>query len=264
MKIYQRIFLPWKEMQLYPNNPRETSPKDKADIRNSLRRWGLADYQTAWMPHKIILGGNQRQLALYELEKEGEKIPEKLPYIPFEGTGDEAAMLNLALNKIGGRFDAAKLAVMFADLAARVDVPTLTRTGFDTYEIDALASQTLERAEKVLAAGHNIFDLISNRRSVAEVRAALVRGGMDLQSADILAPIYVAAEEAPDWEARQKKSVDDDEPESDGLYLIKVQIAPDVNLQWKKMLAAAPGKGDEEKFASLLSRAEEKLGAVSS
>jgi DNA modification methylase len=88
---------------------------------------------------KVVIGGHQRLLAARKL---GLKT---VPVIYLDLTPDQARLLNVALNKIGGAFDEELLGRLLADLSnSETD---LTLSGFSDDELDRLL-KSLDLREK--------------------------------------------------------------------------------------------------------------------
>lgn len=112
-----------------PYNPRRISDDEKAKLDASIRRFGFVLPVILNVTTNRIVGGHQRIDA-------AERTGTKVPVVEIETTEAKERILNIALNRIKGRFDAEKLDAVFRDLAdTGADVES---TGFDLLEIEEL------------------------------------------------------------------------------------------------------------------------------
>jgi ParB-like chromosome segregation protein Spo0J len=115
-------------------NPRKIKPEEMESLRRSIREFGLVQPIVVQMPGNRIIGGHQRVEAAIA---EGLK---KVAVIRLRISDARAQALNLALNRISGEWDDAKL----ADLLRVMEEPDLASTGFDAEEIADLLDDSLE------------------------------------------------------------------------------------------------------------------------
>jgi hypothetical protein len=126
-------------------NPRHISDEELESLVRSIREFGLVDPIVANKDHTII-GGHQRWRAA--------KIAglETVPVVYVDLTKDKEKALNLALNRISGEWDEAKLRTLVDELAG--DGFDLELTGFTNDELDWLNDRgepwTVEAALKEL------------------------------------------------------------------------------------------------------------------
>lgn len=121
MKVEQRKVF---DLKFYPGNPRQMSEDVLDDLKKSIKEFGFVDPLIINEENEVI-GGNQRLKAAIE---EGlEEVPVTIIKLPK----DKEKALNLALNKIQGRFDNALLFEFIKDLS--VDMVDLS--GFSEQEI---------------------------------------------------------------------------------------------------------------------------------
>src|SRR5213594_2194387 len=93
-----------------PYNPRTISDHDLGALRRALRFFGTVEPIVVNRRSGRIVGGHQRVKAALE---EGIK---ELPVVYVDLDDPSEKQLNLALNKIGGEWDAEKLEVLLAEL----------------------------------------------------------------------------------------------------------------------------------------------------
>ena len=127
-----------------PANPRRIGEEELDSLERSIRQFGFVQPVLARREDSTVIGGHQRLVAARRLGFT------TVPVTFVDLSIEQARLLNLALNKIGGSFDDALLARLLADLAASPDVD-LTLSGFDEDEIkDLLRSlETREKREQV-------------------------------------------------------------------------------------------------------------------
>ena len=143
------------DLRLDDLNPRRIAPQELAKLRRSLQEFGMVQPIVARRSDQLVIGGHQRlQAAIAEGWSE-------VPVIWWEGSDKQARALNLALNKISGQWDEAKLATVLSELA---DVESLSDAllgfettwtslaGFDTREV-------LAALDNELGSGQNVEDL---------------------------------------------------------------------------------------------------------
>ena len=118
---------PIKDLVLDPLNPRGMTDTERAELVRSLEQFGFLQPVIARGSDRLVIGGNQRIEATRQLGWT------EVPVIWWEGSDQNARALNLALNKIQGSWDEAKLADVLADLAG-VDSLQEALRGFDTTE----------------------------------------------------------------------------------------------------------------------------------
>src|ERR1035437_3897488 len=136
--------VPIDELRPDPANPRRISDEELDSLERSVRQFGFVQPVLARREDQTVIGGHQRLVAARRLGYT------TVPVTWLDLSIEQARLLNLALNKIGGSFDDALLARLLADWAASPDVD-LTLSGFDEDEIkDLLRSlETREKREQV-------------------------------------------------------------------------------------------------------------------
>jgi hypothetical protein len=136
--------VPIDQLRPDPANPRRIGEDELDSLERSLRQFGFVQPVLARREDGVVIGGHQRLLAARRLGLA--TVPVTYLDLPIE----QARLLNLALNKIGGSFDDALLARLLADLGTNPAVD-LTLSGFGEDEIkDLLRSlETREKREQV-------------------------------------------------------------------------------------------------------------------
>jgi DNA modification methylase len=122
-----------------PYNPRRIEPDQLTALRRSLRTFGAVEPVVANRRSGRIVGGHQRVRAA---EAEGiETLP--VVWVDLDETGER--QLNLALNKISGKWDDDKLGALLLELStAGADIAL---TGFDDQELQKVLAD-LRRAQQ--------------------------------------------------------------------------------------------------------------------
>jgi len=107
-------------------NPREITPEEFENLKNSIREFGMVE--PIIINHKnYIVGGHMRAKAALEL---GLK---EVPCVIVKVDGDKEKLLNLALNRISGRWDRSKLEELITSLQnSEFD---LKLSGFEDWEL---------------------------------------------------------------------------------------------------------------------------------
>jgi DNA modification methylase len=124
-----------------PLNPRKISSREFDALVAAIKRFGFAQPVLVRKSNGVIIAGNQRVRAARKLGIR------KVPVIYIEITDSDSQLLNIALNKISGEFDADLLSRLFADLELEYPHIDLSFSGFDQGEIDDLLN-SLELEEK--------------------------------------------------------------------------------------------------------------------
>jgi len=143
LPAHKSVLLPLKSLKEADYNPRMMPPSEMASLVKSLKEFGFVEPVIARAEDGLVIGGHQRLAAFRTLLLEqGTPVldveKQKVPVVQVTGVSDEKAkVLNLALNKISGRWDFDKLNSVLADLKSVADLD-LTLTGFDVMEIDDL------------------------------------------------------------------------------------------------------------------------------
>jgi len=143
VKIVQRKL---SDVKLAPYNPRKISPEEKEKLKRSLSEFGYVDPIIYNKRNMFVVGGNQRLTALRELAKEDpEKWNIKYDMVEEDLDDDREKALNVALNKIGGEWDFAKLKELLVELdTGAFDIEI---TGFSFDEIKSFVDYTTDASD---------------------------------------------------------------------------------------------------------------------
>ena len=125
------VHVPIDDLRPDPANPRRISDAELDSLTRSIRQFGFVDPVIARREDKVVIGGHQRLLAARRLGLAS------VPVILLDLSGDQARLLNLALNRISGSWDEELLARLLAELDAAPEVD-LSLSGFDDDEIAKL------------------------------------------------------------------------------------------------------------------------------
>src|ERR1035437_745372 len=126
-----------------PANPRRIGDEELDALERSVRQFGFVSPVLARKEDGIVIGGHQRLVAARRLGLA------TVPVTWLDLSIEQARLLNLALNKIGGSWDEQLLARLLADLQSSPEVD-LSVSGFGEDEIkDLLRSlETRDKAER--------------------------------------------------------------------------------------------------------------------
>jgi len=117
------------ELKFAKYNPREITDKSFDDLKNSIRKFGFVEPVVVNSKNNEIIGGHMRVRAAKDMGME--EVPVKF----VDLTEKEAKVLNLALNRIQGRWDADKLSKLITELET-VEGVELELSGFEDWELD--------------------------------------------------------------------------------------------------------------------------------
>ena len=115
------------DLKLADYNPRIMPNDEMEALKKSIEVFGLVE---PIVINNIVIGGHQRIAAV----KDNPKY-ETLPTIVVDLHLPQEMQLNIALNKIGGRFDTIKLKHLIREIHALSPKANLTITGFSPKEI---------------------------------------------------------------------------------------------------------------------------------
>lgn len=126
------------DLHLADYNPRIMPEEEAAALKKSIATFGFVDpiqvnqhtCPTCGDRTNIVIGGHQRLAAVA-----GDPKFESVPAICLDLHKHQEMQLNIALNKIGGRFDTVKLRKLVRDIQASTPDINLTITGFTSNEI---------------------------------------------------------------------------------------------------------------------------------
>jgi DNA modification methylase len=114
-------------LNLNEQNPRLMPPEEMAALKRSLAKWGFVDPIIVRRENGEVIGGHQRIAAAVELGIE------TVPVVEVDVSEIDALLLNVALNRIAGRWDESKLALVTDGL--RLAGADLSLTGFTEGEL---------------------------------------------------------------------------------------------------------------------------------
>jgi len=132
--------VPLDDLHPDPANPRHISEEELDALERSIRSFGFVQPVVARRADHTMIGGHQRLVAARRLGLTS------VPVIFLDLTAEQARLLGLAFNKIGGSFDEALLARLLSELQAVPDLD-LSLSGFGEDEIHELL-RSLETREK--------------------------------------------------------------------------------------------------------------------
>jgi len=130
---FQKEIISFADVKSAPYNPRIMPDKEKKKLRRSLEKFGYVDPMIFNRKTGNIVGGNQR---FNELKSMGYDSAE---FVVIDVSLEQEKMLNIALNKIMGRWDDERLASLFTEL--EMTDADITLTGFDDDILKKLASK---------------------------------------------------------------------------------------------------------------------------
>jgi ParB-like chromosome segregation protein Spo0J len=120
--------VPISELRPDPANPRRIGDQELESLTRSIREFGLVDPIIARREDKTVIGGHQRLIAARRL---GLK---QVPVVFLDLSPEQARLLNLGLNRIGGSWDQELLDRLLAELKEVPDVD-LSLSGFSEDEL---------------------------------------------------------------------------------------------------------------------------------
>ncbi len=144
LQVHNSTLVPLGTLVGAEYNPREMPPAEMAKLKRSLVEFGVVEPLVARREDRLIIGGHQRAGAIAAVLADMGQTPTQVanypvPVIFLDGISDEKAkLLNVALNKIHGEWDYAKLASLFASVKDDLDPATIALSGFAPTEIDEM------------------------------------------------------------------------------------------------------------------------------
>lgn len=109
-----------------PYNPRHITEEELGKLEQSIKRFGLVVPVVLNLRTNRLVSGHQRVRIAAKLGLE-------VPTLEVDLPENEEKLLNVAMNRIRGKFDAEKLSTIFSELvAAEADIEI---TGFDALEV---------------------------------------------------------------------------------------------------------------------------------
>jgi ParB-like chromosome segregation protein Spo0J len=118
-----------KDLNFAEYNPREITDKSFEDLKKSIEQFGFVEPVVVNKNNMEIIGGHMRVRAAKDLGIE------EVPVVFVELDEKESKLLNLALNRIQGRWAADKLSELITELRA-VEGADLSLSGFEDWELD--------------------------------------------------------------------------------------------------------------------------------
>lgn len=120
-----------EDLKPSPYNPRRISAKMAEKLHESLKSFGLVDPLIVNTRNMTVVGGNQRLSVLKEMGLQ------TVTAVAIDLDEAKEKALNVALNKISGEWDLAKLQTMLEDTPTLADMVT----GFDPVEFEMLGQE---------------------------------------------------------------------------------------------------------------------------
>ena len=133
--------LPIDDLHPDPGNPRRIEEMELAALTRSIATFGVVDPVLARRADRRVIAGHQRLLAA---RRAGLTT---VPVILLDLTAADARLLNVALNRISGDWDADLLARLLIDLRATAD-RDLTLSGFAEADLQALLTRFDQREKR--------------------------------------------------------------------------------------------------------------------
>ncbi len=139
IKILREIqVVPIGDIQLYPENPREIDASQFEKLKKSIQTYGFIDplivnkrTHESFVDNKVptIMGGNMRYRAAKELGLT------EIPVAWIDVDIHEEKIINIALNRISGKWDIGKLEKMIYELSDKDLSLDLDVTGLEGWEL---------------------------------------------------------------------------------------------------------------------------------
>ncbi len=133
--------LPIADLQPDPGNPRRIEEEELAALTRSIATFGVVDPVLARRHDRRVIAGHQRLVAA---RRAGLTT---VPVILLDLPAEDARLLNVALNQIGGDWDADLLARLLIDLRATAD-RDLTLSGFAEADLQDLLTRFDQREKR--------------------------------------------------------------------------------------------------------------------
>ena len=133
--------LPIDDLHPDPGNPRRIDEEELAALCRSIDTFGLVDPVLARRHDRRVIAGHQRLIAARRCGLT------TIPVILLDCSETDARLLNVALNQIGGEWDADLLARLLIDLRATAD-RDLTLSGFAEADLQDLLTRFDQREKR--------------------------------------------------------------------------------------------------------------------
>ena len=156
MKIIKKEL---NKLKLAPYNPRRMSDIEFENLKNSIKKFGYVEPIIINKRTGYVVGGNQRLKALKELY--GNK---EIKVIEVDLSEKEEKALNLALNKISGRWDEIKLSEILNEISNdEISNDLIKYTGFSETEIEYILKQIDNNVKEIEFSEDNINNITKNK-----------------------------------------------------------------------------------------------------
>lgn len=137
-------YVAFDDMNPAPYNPRkklEAGDEEYESLKQSMDHFGYVEFIVWNEATRNVVGGHQKMQVLKDEGQAGADVV----VVHMEDPNEEKA-LNLALNKISGRWDMDRLGAVLRELQS-ADLADLT--GFSQREIDKFTAETAKEAEQI-------------------------------------------------------------------------------------------------------------------
>ena len=121
------------KLKPYEKNPRKITEQELDEIAHSIEKFRFIEPMIVRQSDMLIIHGHQRLQAAVILKLK------KVPVVFIECDDTEAKILNIALNKLGGRFDNTVLLDVLQEI--QLEGGDVELTGFDEQEISVIESE---------------------------------------------------------------------------------------------------------------------------
>jgi ParB-like chromosome segregation protein Spo0J len=132
-------------------NPRHISPEEMASLEASILKFGMVEPLVVQKSGMVLIGGHQRLTALRNIAARGRRVvPDAVPATVLDVDDATAMQLNVALNRIGGEFDADKLGRVLASVIDSRGFEPIA-IGFQQDEVNELVRRATITPEELAA-----------------------------------------------------------------------------------------------------------------
>ena len=153
--------MPIADLHPDPGNPRRIEEAELAALTRSIATFGVVDPVLARRADRRVIAGHQRLVAARRAGLT--TVPVILLDLPVE----DARLLNVALNQIGGEWDADLLARLLIDLRATAD-RDLTLSGFAEADLQDLLTRFDQREKRARPERFNLDEAPGIRPAVRD------------------------------------------------------------------------------------------------
>lgn len=209
IKILRQIeVLPIESVNLYPENPREIDASQFEKLKKSIQTYGFIDplivnkrTHASFITDRVptIVGGNMRYRAAKELGLT------ELPVAWIDVDKNEERIINIALNRISGKWDIGKLEKMIYELSDKDLSLDLEVTGLEDWELklyNPAEDIDAESVEKIVGSDDRptyILKIVFASSDEFEKASRILGGDKRIRNiirGDMLIPILDAYEQA--------------------------------------------------------------------